>query len=246
LVRVGVAPDVRLACQTRPAADLAVTPLLPASVGPQAARQVASYLQGDEREVAILFADLRGFTALAADRLPYDTVFLLNRYFAAMGAAIEESGGRVDKFIGDGVMALFGIERGPAIGCRNALLAARRMAERLDEINEALSHDLKKPLRMGIGIHVGAVIVGEMGYRHTTSVTAIGDAVNTASRLEAATKEQGVQLVVSQRVIERAGLDLPDVPELAIELRGLGAPLPVRLVAAARDLPPAESDKGAA
>ena len=88
-------------------------------------------MQGSEREIAILFADIRGFTALAEGRLPYDVVFVLNRYFSAMGRAIESAGGRVDKFIGDGVMALFGIESGPQAGCRAALAAARLMSERL-------------------------------------------------------------------------------------------------------------------
>ena len=73
----------------------------------------ADFAQGSEREIAILFVDIRGFTGLAEGRLPYDVVFVLNRYFAAMGRAVEAAGGRVDKFIGDGVMALFGIESGP-------------------------------------------------------------------------------------------------------------------------------------
>ncbi|HSR73096.1 MAG TPA: adenylate/guanylate cyclase domain-containing protein, partial [Kiloniellales bacterium] len=198
LRRIGVAPNVRLACQTRPVADVSVTPLLPPTIGPRETSRLARRLQGDEREVAILFADLRDFTGLTQHKLPYDVVFVLNRYFAAMGLAVEESGGRVDKFIGDGIMALFGIERGPRVDCRNALRAARRMAERLVEVNAALAHDLEQPLRIGIGIHVGPVIVGEMGYGSATSVTAIGDAVNTASRLEALTKELDAQLVLSE------------------------------------------------
>ena len=202
LERVGAPPNQRLACQTRPQADLEVTPILPPSISPRQAEGGADYLQGQEREIAILFADLRGFTTLAEHKLPYDVVFILNRYFAAMGAAVEASGGRLDKFIGDGVMALFGIEEGPAAGSRAALAAARAMAERLDDLNRALANDLEAPLRIGIGIHVGPVIVGEMGYGSATSVTAIGDAVNTASRLEAMTKEFGAQLVISDPVAD--------------------------------------------
>jgi adenylate cyclase len=97
LARIGAAPSTRLACQTRPLADLEITPLLAAAAGPRQAMVAARHQQGEEREVAVLFADLRGFTALAEARLPYDVVFVLNRYFAAMGTAIEESGGRVDK-----------------------------------------------------------------------------------------------------------------------------------------------------
>ncbi len=236
LERVGAPPNQRLACQTRPSGDLQVTPILPASVSPRRAEGGPGYLQGQEREIAILFADLRGFTTLAEHKLPYDVVFILNRYFAAMGAAVEASGGRLDKFIGDGVMALFGIERGPEAGSRNALAAARAMAERLDELNRALVNDLDAPLRIGIGIHVGPVIVGEMGYGAATSVTAIGDAVNTASRLEAMTKDFGAQLVVSDPVAALAGLDTTAFPGHDIEVRGREGGLTVRVIEQAGNL----------
>jgi adenylate cyclase len=237
LGRIGASPNVRLACQTRPGADLEVTPLLPPAPAMREAGPKPGYLQGEEREIAILFADLRGFTSLSEDKLPFDVVFILNRYFAAMGLAVEESGGRVDKFIGDGVMALFGIESDHKRGCVDALSAARRMSERLLEINAALKHDLGQPLRIGIGIHTGPVIVGEMGYGRSVSVTAIGDAVNTASRLEAMTKEFTAQLVVSDRVARFAEVDLAEFPLQQIEVRGRARPLDVRVVRNALSLP---------
>ena len=237
LTRIGAVPSVRLACQTRPEADAEVTPLLPPVPAIRETGPRPGFLQGEEREIAILFADLRGFTSLSEDKLPYDVVFILNRYFAAMGLAVEESGGRVDKFIGDGVMALFGLEADLSRGCADALSAARRMSERLLEINAALKHDLSKPLRMGIGIHTGSVIVGEMGYGHAVSITAIGDAVNTASRLEGMTKELRAQLVVSDPVAEYAGIDLGDFPLQEVEVRGRAAPLAVRVVKNALSLP---------
>ncbi len=238
LARIGAAHNVRLACQTVPLRDVEVAPLLPPAVGPKEQRRQAGYLQGDEREVAILFADLRGFTTLSQDKLPYDVVFLLNRYFAAMGMAIEESGGRIDKFVGDGIMALFGVERGVASGCGNALNAAARMGERLVELNAALRSDLPQPLRIGIGIHAGPVIVGEMGYGAATSVTAIGDTVNAASRLEALTKEFGVQLVVSEPVARHATVDLAAFPDRQIEVRGRSGTLRIHLVKQAMTLRP--------
>ncbi|HEX9768619.1 MAG TPA: adenylate/guanylate cyclase domain-containing protein [Kiloniellales bacterium] len=237
LLRIGAAPNVRLACQTRPTADVEVAPLLPPVPAMREVGRRPGYLQGQEREIAILFADLRGFTGLAEDKLPYDVVFILNRYFAAMGLAVEESGGRVDKFIGDGVMALFGVESDHKRGCVDALAAARRMSERLMEINAALKHDLGQPLRIGIGIHTGATIVGEMGYGRAVSVTAIGDAVNIASRLEAMTKDLGAQLVVSDPVAQHAGIDLSAFPLREIEVRGRAQPLEVRVVKDALSLP---------
>jgi adenylate cyclase len=117
-------------------------------------------------------------------------------------------------------MALFGIDRGIQEGSRRALIAARRMSERLSQINSALKNDLDRPLRIGIGIHAGPVIVGEMGYGPATSVTAIGDAVNTASRLETLTKDYSAELVLSQPVAEWAGVDLSSFPQHEIEIRG--------------------------
>jgi adenylate cyclase len=237
LARIGAAPNTRLACQTRPLADVEITPLLSATAGPRQAMKEVRQQQGEEREVAVLFADLRGFTALAENRLPYDVVFVLNRYFAAMGTAVEESGGRVDKFIGDGVMALFGVDRDVETGCRDALAAARRMIEHLGELNKALENDLDRPLRIGIGIHSGPVILGEMGYGRATAMTAIGDSVNTASRLEALTKEFEAELVLSEPVATRAGLDFSTFPRHEIELRGRAGQLAVFVVGDTRSLP---------
>ncbi len=239
LRRISAAPTVRLACQTRPTGDVEVTPLLPATATPLHALARIAHRQGEEREVVILFADLRGFTALAEHKLPYDVVFILNRYFAAMGTAVEAAGGRIDKFIGDGVMALFGVDESIDAGCRNALAAARGMAERLDELNHTLAHDLPAPLRIGIGIHGGPVIVGELGYKAATSLTAVGDAVNTASRLEAMSKELDVQLVLSEPVAARAGADLSGFPRQEIELRGRTGRLAVVAVARVLDIPTA-------
>jgi adenylate cyclase len=239
LERVGAPPGVRLACQTRPSRPVAIVPLLPATATPRDGRARPGYLQGHEQEIAILFADLRGFTGVAHRKLPYDTVFLLNRYFRAMGMAVDSAGGHLDKFIGDGVMALFGIASDPADGCRRALAAARQMSLNLAELNRSLAHDLGEPLRIGIGIHVGPAIVGEMGYARATTLTAVGDAVNTASRLETLTKEYGAELVLSQVVADRAGLALQGHERHAVTLRGRDHPLAVIVVKQAADLPEA-------
>jgi adenylate cyclase len=237
LRRVGAAPNVRLACQLRPYGDLRVTPLLPATAQARDGFSRPGYLHGAEREIAILFGDLRSFTQLSEKKLPYDLVFLLNRYFAETGHAVEAAGGRIDKFIGDGVMALFGLDSGVEAGCRQALAAARDMSERMESLNRALIHDIPEPLRIGIGIHTGPAIVGEMGYGSAVSVTAVGDSVNTASRIEGLTKTYGCELVISETVALRAGIDLGDAPRHEIEIRGRVERLVVRTFARARDLP---------
>ena len=228
LERIRASPGMRLACQIRPTEDIAVVPLLPAGVPPRQAYGAINTAQGAERRIAILFADLRGFTRLSEGRLPYDVVFLLNQYFKAMGEAVESAGGRIDKFIGDGVMALFGIEEGPDEGCRRALDAANRMAAALAHLNAALQMDLDQMLKIGIGIHCGPAIVGAMGHGSVLHLTAVGDAVNTASRLESATKEFGAQLVISEEVAERGGLQMTEAwRRETVSLRGKSEPLSV-------------------
>jgi adenylate cyclase len=237
LQRVGAAPDVRLACQLRPRGDLRVTPLLPAAARARDGFRRPDYLHGAEREIVILFADLRGFTKLSENKLPYDLVFMLNQYFAEMGHAVEAAGGRIDKFIGDGVMALFGLDSGLEAGCRDALVAAKDMALRMQSLNRALIHDIAEPLRIGIGIHAGHAIVGQMGYGTAVSVTAVGDSVNTASRVESLTKTYACELVVSQAVVLGAGIDLGAAPSHDIEIRGRVERLTVRTFSSAADLP---------
>ena len=243
LNRIGAMANVRLACMLRPAVEVQVTPLLPPLAQAQDGLSRVDVAQGSEREIAIMFADIRGFTALSEGRLPYDVVFILNRYFAAMGRAVESAGGRVDKFVGDGIMALFGVEDDLAAGCRAALAAARLMSERLVELNDALVAELTEPLRIGIGLHAGPAIVGEMGYGSASAITAIGDSVNTASRLEGLAKEYGVELVVSAEVIAAAGLQLSTGRRGEIELRGKQEKLRVAVFASAGELPetPAET-----
>jgi adenylate cyclase len=236
LTRIGAPPNVRLACQLRPTADLAVFPLVPSFIGPTEGLVRTSLTLGAEQDIAILFADIRSFTQLAEHRFPYDVVFLLNRYFEAMGAAVERSGGHLDKFIGDGVMALFGIHKDAVEGSRDSLRAAVAMSESLDALNIDLASDLTEPLRIGLGIHMGPVIVGEMGYGTARTFTAIGDAVNTASRLESMNKEHKSQLIVSEDVAGCAGVDLTEFPGQAVEVRGRTEPLMVRIVANAQEL----------
>jgi adenylate cyclase len=208
LQRVGAPPNVRLACQLRPVENISITPLLPAGANASDGYAQPSYLAGQERTIAILFADLRTFTGIAEQKLPYDLVFLLNNYFEAVGEVITAAGGFVDKFIGDGVMALFGVESGPVEGCRQAMTAAARMVEQVGVLSRALAEELAEPLKIGVGIHCGPAVVGRMGYGATIHLTAIGDTVNVASRLQDLTKQYACHLVISEEVARQAGLNV--------------------------------------
>ncbi|MGH7875455.1 MAG: adenylate/guanylate cyclase domain-containing protein [Candidatus Binatia bacterium] len=234
LQRVGAPPNVRLACQLRPTHDLAVTPLLPANALPRDGYAQPAYLAGQERVIAVLFADLRSFTGIAEQKLPYDLVFLLNNYFETVGETITRAGGLVDKFIGDGVMALFGIESGPEQGCRQALTAANRMVEQVKALSQSLAEELPEPLRIGIGIHCGPAIVGRMGYGATVHLTAIGDTVNVASRLQDATKEYSCQLMISAEVAAQSRLVVDDLRRHEITVRNRREALAVFVI---NDLP---------
>jgi adenylate cyclase len=234
LQRVGAPPNVRLACQLRPERDLGVTPLLPVSVDAAAPHLGGVARHGQEREIAVLFADLRGFTRLAEHKLPYDVVFFLNRYFEAVGGAIAEAGGIANQYTGDGVMALFGVEVGAGSACRQALRAAGAMVARVEEVSHSFGADLGAPLRLGVGIHVGPAVVGEMGYGGTSYLTAVGDTVHVASRLEALTKEYQCDLVVSEQVMDRAGVEAPGYPRHELTVRNREAPLRIVVVADAR------------
>ena len=241
LKRINAAENVRLACQVRPASGaLDIVRLLPAhrtEANEGRGTRRPAYVHGQELEIAVLFADLRAFTQLAENKLPYDVVFLLNQYFVTMGAAIEQAGGRLDKFIGDGIMALFGIEGGPRQGSRSALQAAILMSQKLAELNQAMADDLDSPLRIGIGIHCGPTIVGEMGYGRAKSVTAIGDTVNSASRLEAQTKAFTAELIVSAATLQFADIAPQSaMQQQQINIRGRVEPMNVYVIPTASEL----------
>jgi adenylate cyclase len=235
LRRIGAPPDVRLACQLRPGRETDVVPLLAARDALEP--QLGLERQGVEQEVAVLFADLRGFTRMAERRLPYDVVYLLNRYFRALGSAIERAGGIVNQFTGDGAMALFGVERGPETGCREALTAAVALIAGLDALSRELSGELVEPLRLGIGIHVGHAVVGRMGYGDSTYFTAVGDTVHVAARLEQATKDHAAQLVVSEAVARHAALDLSRFPAHDLTVHNRAGEIAVRVVDRVERLP---------
>jgi adenylate cyclase len=229
-------PNVRLACQLRPTNDISVMPLLSASTNvlENMAHQMSG--AGQEKEIVVLFADLRRFTRIAEHKLPYDVVFLLNRYFEVVGEAIEKEGGVANQFTGDGVMALFGLGVKSEEGCRQALAAACAMVSGLAALSRDLTDELQAPLRMGIGIHTGPAVVGHMGRGIATYLTAVGDTVHVASRFQEATKEYGCQVVISDRVAERAGIDVSMFPGYQMMVRNRRDPMLIRAIKDVQEL----------
>lgn len=218
LRRINAPSNVRLACQLRPQVDLTVQPLLhPSIVAPT--HTLVDQEFGEEREVTILFVDIRGSTSLAETRLPYDVVFLLNSLFIALAEAVEKSGGYYSNFTGDGLMALFGLDGKRTEGAKAAIRCALAMFQTLDTLNERLAGELKTPFAIGVGIHTGQAIVGRMGPPKTPVISAVGDSVNTAARLESTTKELGVSLIMSAETLRAAGLHT-SVPLRQVSLRG--------------------------
>ncbi|NEJ27638.1 2Fe-2S iron-sulfur cluster binding domain-containing protein [Rhizobium leguminosarum] len=230
LRRINAGPDVRLACQLRPNRDVAVAPLLVPATEAALPANSQETSPGREREIAVLFVDIRHFTTLTETRLPFDVVFLLNRYFAIIGKAVEQAGGRLDKFIGDGAMALFGLNTTPEEACRQALAAAAAIVAEIEKLAAELADELALPLRIAIGIHTGPAVVGTMGYGRVRSMTAIGDTVNVASRLESAAKEFEAAIVISEPVASLSGANLAGIESREISVRGRALPLKVYVI----------------
>jgi adenylate cyclase len=232
LARIGAGndPAIRLACQLRPTTDLSFLQLLaphPMSANAHASRP---HRIGQERYLVSMFVDMRGSTKLAEKRLPFDTVFLVNRFLGAVSQAVIACGGQPNQFVGDGELVLFGLACDPQTACRQALQAAARISSHIDELNLALKHDLPDPIRFGIGIHGGEVIVGDIGYRDHMVFTALGDAVNVAARLQDMTKSLACEAIVSEDVFTTAGVVADALPAQQVAIRGRLEPMTVRTV----------------
>jgi adenylate cyclase len=183
-----------------------------------------------------MFVDMRGSTKLAENKLPFDTVFVVNRFLGAVSQAVIECGGQPNQFVGDGQLALFGLSTSPRSACVQALKAAAMIAANVDELNRFLSHDLREPIRFGIGIHGGEVIIGDIGYRDHIVFTALGDAVNIAARLQDMTKSLACEAIISEEVRVRAGLAADALPQQQVSIRGRVEPIIVSTVESVKTL----------
>jgi adenylate cyclase len=184
---------------------------------------------GKERYIVSMFVDMRGSTRLAEARLPFDVVFLINRFLGACSQAALDAGGQPNQFVGDGVLALFGINVDPKTACRQAIRAAAGIAANVDRMNHQLASDLPEPIQYGLGIHGGEVIIGDIGFQDHTVFTALGDPVNVAARLQDMTKSLNCKAIVSEDVFLTAGVGANSLTRTEVAIRGREEPMIVRV-----------------
>lgn len=231
LERVGAPQDVRLACQLRPTGDVQVAPLFRSPAAAQAGRGDEQREVREVRAVAILFVDLRRWSGLAERQWPVDLSWVLDQYFERVGQAVHDSGGMANQFIGDSVMAIFGLDTDLDTACRQAVQASALIDRRMQEWSHTFEVQFGQPVDFGMGLHAGRAAVGRVGFEHTTTFTAVGEVVNTASRLQEYTKSAQARLVLSLEVARRAGVadGLGEVRQ--VQVRGRSEPLPALHVA---------------
>lgn len=233
---IGAPANVRLACQARPGGDVAVIRILDPRRDSADQHLTNTDVAGIEREVAILFIDIRGFTPLSERKLPFDVVFILNHFFEAAGREIEAAGGWIGGYAGDGLLALFTHPDGIGPACRAAFTAAGAVDRAVTTLNRRLAAELPAALRMAMGLHAGPLVLGRLGYGASRGMSVIGPAVNLASRLESLAKAADVQLVASAEAAHRAGMPLDGLRVETVAVRGVQAALPVVYAARAADL----------
>ncbi|MCS7204792.1 MAG: 2Fe-2S iron-sulfur cluster-binding protein [Leptospiraceae bacterium] len=209
----------RLACQTKVYGNIKIKRIVKDEVDSDIV--LSYYRSGKEQALAVLFADIRDFTSFTERHLAFDVVYVLNRFYKKMGDAILNNEGYLDKFMGDGILALFGIDSWDnQKKCENAFSSAIEMLKGLEEINQYLKTNYDEEIRIGIGLHFGTVIIGDLGHPEKMQLTAIGDTINYTSRLEKLTKQIQVPVLVSEEFAKV--LNRPEIieKEYVVQIRG--------------------------
>lgn len=206
-------------------------------VGQKAAQQILLQnpdLGGYEQKLTVMFIDLRDFTARSSVCLPQESVALLNRFFTVMVKIVEQqNGGMVNKFLGDGFMALFGVGEPDVNHAWQAVRAGQEMLESLTIINQQITQEGQLSLAMGIGIHTGVAVVGSIGSPERLEYTAIGDTVNIASRVESLTKTLQVPLLLTHSTRQSLPNHLLSQELPAQMVKGQSQPIRVYMLAKA-------------
>lgn len=215
---------LRLACQTVPQADLTIRRLVldddDVELVNQRRSRAAGTAVGEERELAILFCDIRGFTAFSETLPPHDVVHVLNRYFHVMGPPITRFGGTINNYAGDGLMALFGMADENEDVALHAVQAGLAMLDAMQALMPYLETAYGRCFDVGIGIHFGEVVIGSVGAIGQERVTAIGDAVNLASRIESANKIAKTRLLISDAVYRQISSRLQAARSIDMPIAG--------------------------
>lgn len=210
----------------------ALARFLPGPVVDQLSRDPSALsLGGEEQEATVLFADIRDFTALSHTMKPADVVLLLNEYFAEMVDEIFKRNGILDKFIGDAIYAVFAPPLAVEDQAKRALECALGMLERLEGLNRVRLARGDPPLRIGIGIHTGKLLAGNVGTPVRMEYTHIGDVVNTASRIEGLTKELKEPLLISEATYKQTQGVVDMVARMMAPIPVKGKPEPLRVYA---------------
>jgi adenylate cyclase len=237
LGRIRAPGQVRLACQLRPKGDMNIRVLLGVERMPGPAADLNEQLDwGVEQELTVFFADMRGFSTLARHQIPADLIVLLNRVMGEMTQAIEARGGRIAMVQTDGVMAVFGMGGRGRSGARAALHAAADVLKAVHLVNKDIRASLPLPIRVGIGIHSGEVILSRADDGGGQRIVVIGETVVIASRLEEATKELAADCVVSSQALAAAGLSAPGEGERTLHYKHGETPVQAYAFADRQDL----------
>ncbi len=220
--RLGLSDDIRLACQLRPTGDVTFRRLVLDDTDLRIANQLlrsAASKSGEVKPVVLFFSDVAGFTSFSETLTPYDVMYLLNRYFAQVGEVIERNDGYIDKFVGDGLMAIFGVEGQPDAPIRSVNAALQTLAA-VDRMKPFFASMYGITFDIRIGLHLGEAVIGSIGSPGHERLTAIGDAVNIASRVETANKEAGTRLLISEALYERVKDEVEMTDFVRVRLRG--------------------------
>lgn len=220
--RLGLADEVRLACQLRPEGELRVRRLVLDETDLMIASQLGhaqATRSGEAKHVTIFFSDIADFTSLSERLSPYDVMYLLNRYFVEVGDIIEQNGGFIDKFVGDGFMAIFGVDD-QLDAPLHAVNAALQILAAVDRLKPFFASMYEVEFDVRIGLHYGEAVIGTLGSIGHERPTAIGDVVNVASRIEAANKDAGTRLLISEALLDLVEDHVEVADFVRVRLRG--------------------------